>query len=60
VELRLHNRPGSQPVRSTYLGLRKYRELVVTSRALGCVGNVLQATRAGSYESARGRIAGKG
>jgi hypothetical protein len=33
VELRLYNRPRSQPVRSTHLGVRKYRQLVVTSRA---------------------------
>ena len=33
VKLRLYNRPRSQPVRSTHLGVRKYRQLVVTSRA---------------------------
>jgi len=40
VELRLYNGPRSQPVRSTHLGVRKYRQLVATSRALGCIGDV--------------------
>jgi hypothetical protein len=38
-------------------------EISGTSRhlaRLGRIGGVLQATRAGAYESARGRIAGKG